>query len=322
MSHSVALNFADGKTFFISVQPDELLLDAAVRQGINLPLDCREGVCGTCQGKCETGIYEQEYVDEDALSERDLAERKMLACQTRVKSNAAFYFDHHSSICNAGETLKIATTVTGVELVSETTAILHLDASGHTKQLDFLPGQYARLHIPQTEDWRSYSFANRPNAQNQLQFLIRLLPDGVMSNYLREVEHPLVFIAGGTGLSAFLGMLDNIADQPNPPPVHLYYGVNTEADLCEQQRLMAYGDRIKNFSYHPIVTKASESWIGKSGFIHEHLNKEQLDERSFDMYLCGPPPMIEAVKSWLDTHAIDQCHVYSEKFLQSNTART
>ena len=123
MSHSVALNFADGKTFFISVQSDELLLDAAVRQGINLPLDCREGVCGTCQGKCETGIYEQEYVDEDALSERDLAERKMLACQTRVKSNAAFYFDHHSSICNAGETLKIATTVTGVELVSETTAI-------------------------------------------------------------------------------------------------------------------------------------------------------------------------------------------------------
>ncbi|WP_288367010.1 anthranilate 1,2-dioxygenase electron transfer component AntC [uncultured Acinetobacter sp.] len=343
MSHSVALNFADGKTFFISVQPDELLLDAAVRQGINLPLDCREGVCGTCQGKCETGIYEQEYVDEDALSERDLAERKMLACQTRVKSNAAFYFDHHSSICNAGETLKIATTVTGVELVSETTAILHLDTSGHTKQLDFLPGQYARLHIPQTEDWRSYSFANRPNAQNQLQFLIRLLPDGVMSNYLRErcqvgqtimmeaplgsfylreVERPLVFIAGGTGLSAFLGMLDNIADQSNPPPVHLYYGVNTEADLCEQQRLMAYGERIKDFSYHPIVTKASESWTGKSGFIHEHLNKEQLDERSFDMYLCGPPPMIEAVKSWLDTHAIDQCHVYSEKFLQSNTART
>ena len=44
MSHSVALNFADGKTFFISVQSDELLLDAAVRQGINLPLDCREFV--------------------------------------------------------------------------------------------------------------------------------------------------------------------------------------------------------------------------------------------------------------------------------------
>ncbi len=81
MGHSVALNFADGKTFFISVNNHELLLDAAVRQGINLPLDCREGVCGTCQGQCETGLYEQEYVMR-CIKERYLAERKMLACQS------------------------------------------------------------------------------------------------------------------------------------------------------------------------------------------------------------------------------------------------
>lgn len=343
MGHSVALNFADGKTFFISVNNEELLLDAAVRQGIHLPLDCREGVCGTCQGQCETGVYEQDYVDEDALSERDLADRKMLACQTRVKSNAAFYFDHDSSICNAGETLKIETTVTGVELVSETTAILHLDASGHKEQLQFLPGQYARLQIPETEDWRSYSFANRPNKTNQLQFLIRLLPDGVMSNYLRdrcqvgqslfieaplgsfylrEVERPLVFIAGGTGLSAFLGMLDNLVEQPDAPAVHLYYGVNSERDLCEQSRLQAYSEKLTNFSYHPIVTKASENWQGKAGYIHEHLDTDQLAEQAFDMYLCGPPPMIEAVKTWLDQQTIQNYRIYSEKFLQSNTSRT
>ena len=342
MGHSVALNFADGKTFFISVNNDELLLNAAIRQGITLPLDCREGVCGTCQGQCETGIYEQEYVDEDALSERDLAERKMLACQTRVKSDAAFYFDHHSDICNAGESLKIATTVTKVELVSETTAILHVDASQHTQQLQYLPGQYARLHIPGTDEWRSYSFANRPNAENQLQFLIRLLPDGVMSNYLRgrcdvgqtimmeaplgsfylrEVERPLVFVAGGTGLSAFLGMLDTIAEQDNAPAIHLYYGVNTEADLCEQQRLQAYAERIPQFSYHPIVGRGTDTWTGKTGFIQQHLDKDQLAENAFDMYLCGPPPMIEAVKTWLDDQALSNYRIYSEKFLQSNTAK-
>ncbi len=320
MTHSVALNFADGKTFFISVQNDELLLNAAIRQGITLPLDCREGVCGTCQGQCETGIYKQEYVDEEALSQRDLAERKILACQTRVKSDAAFYFDHNSDICNTGDTLKIATTVTAVELVSETTAILHVDASNHQQPLHFLPGQYARLQIPNSEDWRSYSFANRPNANNQLQFLIRLLPNGVMSNYLREacqvgdtilmeaplgsfylreVERPLVFIAGGTGLSAFLGMLDNIAEQPNAPAVQLFYGVNSEADLCEQERLQAYSQRIPQFNYQPIITQASKHWTGKTGYIQDHLNKDQLAEQAFDMYLCGPPPMIEAVKSWL-----------------------
>lgn len=342
MGHSVALNFADGKTFFISVNQNELLLDAAIRQGIHLPLDCREGVCGTCQGLCETGAYQQEYVDEEALSPRDLAERKMLACQTRVQSDAVFYFDHDSSLCNSKETLKIETKVTHLELISDTTAILHVDASQYGQQLQFLSGQYARLQIPNTEEWRSYSFANRPNKTNQLQFLIRLLPDGVMSNYLRdrcqightimleaplgsfylrEVAKPLVFIAGGTGLSAFLGMLDHLTEQENVPQVELYYGVNKHGDLCEQRRLSEYANKIANFNYYPIVTQASEEWQGKTGYIHEFLNKKQLAEQEFDMYLCGPPPMIEAVKSWLDAEKLTHGKIYSEKFLSSNTEK-
>lgn len=342
MGHSVALNFADGKTFFISVNNDELLLDAAIRQGINIPLDCREGVCGTCQGQCESGQYELDYVDEDALSERDLAERKMLACQTRVKSDAAFYFDHSSDFCNAGDTLKIESIVTKVELVSETTAILHVDASSYKEQLQYLPGQYARLQIPGSDEWRSYSFASQPNSRNQLQFLIRILPDGVMSNYLRdrcqvgqtilleaplgsfymrEVDRPLVFVAGGTGLSAFLGMLDRLDAAAHQLPIQLYYGVNTELDLCEQQRLHDYAARLPHFSYHAVVGRPTESWAGKTGFIHEHLNKDQLAEQAFDMYLCGPPPMIEAVKNWLETQSLDNYRLYSEKFLQSNTAQ-
>src|SRR5690606_15327780 len=101
MGHSAALNFADGKTFFIDVQDHELLLDAAVRQGITLPLDCREGVCATCQGQCDSGQYEQDYVDEDALTEQDLKDRKILACQTRLKSNATFYLDRKSTRLNS-----------------------------------------------------------------------------------------------------------------------------------------------------------------------------------------------------------------------------
>lgn len=342
MSHSVALNFADGKTFFISVLENEVLLDAAFRQGITLPLDCREGVCATCQGQCESGRYTQDYVDENALSEQDLAQRKILACQTRVQSNSAFYFDYDSSFCNAGETLKVKTTVTHVELVSETTAILHLDAREYKHKIDFLPGQYARLKIPNAMDWRSYSFANLPNVDNQLQFLIRLLPQGLMSDYLREhcqvgqtiameaplgsfylrqiePSKPLVFVAGGTGLSAFLGMLDQIAKQDIKPPIRLYYGVNKEQDLCEQERLYCYASQISNFEYHPVVSQPTEQWIGKKGFIHEHLDVAHLNDNAFDMYLCGPPPMIDAVKTWLDDHSIDHGRVYSEKFIQSHS---
>ncbi|WP_165678955.1 2Fe-2S iron-sulfur cluster-binding protein, partial [Metapseudomonas otitidis] len=101
MDHKVALSFADGTTQFLTVQGNERLLDAALRHGLTLPLDCREGVCGTCRGLCESGQYSLDYADEEALSPEELAERHILACQTRVQSDATFRFDFDASLCNA-----------------------------------------------------------------------------------------------------------------------------------------------------------------------------------------------------------------------------
>jgi anthranilate 1,2-dioxygenase reductase subunit len=340
MNHKVAFSFADGKTLFFPVQPNEILLDAALRNGINIPLDCREGVCGTCQGRCESGEYSQDYVDEEALSSQDLQQRKMLTCQTRVKSDAAFYFDFASSLCNAAGPDQLTATVSAVKQVSDSTAILHLDLGQVGQSLDFLPGQYARLLIPGTGNTRSYSFANRPSASNQLQFLIRLLPDGVMSNYIRErcqvgdqialeaplgafylrhVSRPLILVAGGTGLSALLGMLDELAERGCEQPVHLYYGVREAADLCEQARIQAYAQRIPGFRYTEVISDPSPHWTGKRGYIAEHFDAAELRDGEVDMYVCGPPPMVESIKTWLQAQAPDSVHLYYEKFTESNT---
>jgi len=341
MNHKVAFNFADGKTSFFEVKANELLLDAALRNGVNIPLDCREGVCGTCQGRCESGQYTQDYVDDEVFSDTDLAQGKMLSCQTRVQSAASFYFDFDSSLCNAGSTQRIQAVIAKVEQVSGSTAILHVDASSSERLLDFLPGQYARLKVPGTDAWRSYSFANRPNPGNQLQFIIRLLPDGVMSNfirercepgqalefeaplgsfYLRQVNKPLVMVAGGTGLSAFLGMLDEIADRGGcQHPIKLFYGVNQHTDLCELNRLADYRTRIDGFEYHLVVSQPSPKWAGKTGRIPEHFDRQAMNANPFDLYLCGPPPMIEAVKTWLTEQRVDGFHLYYEKFIDSNS---
>jgi len=341
MNHKVAFNFADGKTSFFEVKANELLLDAALRNGVKIPLDCREGVCGTCQGRCESGQYTQDYVDDEVFSDTDLAQGKMLSCQTRVQSAASFYFDFDSSLCNAGATQRLQAVITKVEQVSSSTAILHVDASSSERLLDFLPGQYARLKVPGTDAWRSYSFANRPNPGNQLQFLIRLLPDGMMSNfirercepgqaleleaplgsfYLRQVNKPLVMVAGGTGLSAFLGMLDEIADRNGcQQPIKLFYGVNQHTDLCELSRLADYRTRIEGFEYHLVVSQPSPEWPGKTGRIPEHFDPQAMNANPFDLYLCGPPPMIEAVKTWLTEQRVDGFHLYYEKFVDSNS---
>ena len=72
MSYSIALNFEDGVSRFITCKSGETVLDAAYRQKINLPMDCSDGVCGTCKGHCEQGAFDlgDEYLEE-ALSEEE-----------------------------------------------------------------------------------------------------------------------------------------------------------------------------------------------------------------------------------------------------------
>ncbi len=339
MNHKVAFSFADGKTVFFEVRANEILLDAALRHGVKIPLDCREGVCGTCRGRCEAGAYTQEYVDEEALSADDLARRHMLSCQTRVQSDASFFFDFDSRLCSADGTQRIAARVSALRQVSETTAILQLDAGAHTARLDFLPGQYARLRVPGTDAWRAYSFAHRPDDANQLQFLIRLLPAGAMSDYLRErcapgqtieleapfgafylreAARPLVMVAGGTGLSALLGMLDALAARGGAgQPVRLYHGVTNARDLCELERIRAYADTIPGFSHEIVVMNPSPDWAGKTGLIPDHLDRAALEAAPFDMYLCGPPPMVEAIRGWLEDARIAHGRLFFEKFSDS-----
>jgi anthranilate 1,2-dioxygenase reductase subunit len=337
MTYKVAFNFADGKTLFCAVQGNEILLDAALRSGIKIPLDCREGVCATCQGQCESGQYTQDYVDDEALSPTDLAQRKVLTCQTRVQSDAAFYFDFDSSLCSSASSNEVQGVVSGVEHISPATAILRVST---VIALDYLPGQYARLQVPGSEHRRAYSFANAPGSRHS-QFLVRLLPNGVMSDYLRErcrvgdpikleaplgafylrhIDRPLVMMAGGTGLSAFLGMLDQIAARGDCAyPVQLYYGVRDAADLCELERIAAYSERIPGFSFTAVVSEANRAWPGKRGYITEHLDLAQLRDSAFDLYLCGPPPMVESIKDWRQAQGLEQSRLYLEKFIDSTS---
>lgn len=338
--YKVALNFADGKTLFCAVRPNDILLDAALKSGIKIPLDCREGVCATCQGRCESGSYTQDYVDEEALSPQDLANRKILSCQTRVLSDSSFYFDFDSTLCGIEGTADFTTTVTHVIHVSESTAIVKVEIDSDQPALHYLPGQYARLKVPGTEHSRSYSFACAPGSRN-LEFLVRLLPRGVMTDYVRErckvgdsikmeaplgafylrhIDRPVIMVAGGTGLSAFLGMLDQLAEKGGSGfPIHLFYGVRTEQDLCELARIEAYRTRIKGFEFTPVLSDADAQWKGRKGFIPAHLEQYEGTDTPFDMYMCGPPPMVESIKTWHADNALTAVRLYFEKFTESNT---
>ncbi len=70
-----------------------------------------------------------------------------------------------------------------------------------------------------------------------------------------------------------------------------------------------------------MVSQPGTDWNGRRGYIHEHFDAARLSAEPFDMYLCGPPPMVEAVKGWVADQAPGEVQIYAEKFLQSATTR-
>lgn len=148
MNHRIALNFEDGVTRFIHAAPGETVADAAYRQGINIPLDCRDGACGTCKCLAEAGRYAlgQDYID-DALSAEEAARGYVLTCQMRAESDCVLRVPASSTLCRTGQA-RYEARISEVRQLSPSTIGLSLRGEA-LASLAFLPGQYeiGRAHV-------------------------------------------------------------------------------------------------------------------------------------------------------------------------------
>jgi benzoate/toluate 1,2-dioxygenase reductase component len=124
-------------------------------------------------------------------------------------------------------------------------------------------------------------------------------------------------LAGGTGLAPFLAMLEKLAASGgSPQPIHLIYGVNTDRDIVERERLDEFQRRIPNFDYAICVVDANSEQPRK-GYVTHHIEPGHLNDGDVDIYLCGPPPMVEAVAQHLREVGIKSASFHFEKFAAS-----
>jgi benzoate/toluate 1,2-dioxygenase reductase component len=332
---SIALNFEDGVTRVIEARDGETVADASYRQGINIPLDCRDGACGTCKCRVTCGAFEEGFYIEEALTEDEAAEGFALACQAVAMGDLVVDIAASSALCKT-KAQAYQATIASVERLSDTTLAFTLEGAG---AVGFLPGQYVNLGVPGTGETRSYSFASGPGDQ-RLAFLIRDIPGGRMSGfiraaepgaaveftgpsgsfYLRDVQRPVLFLAGGTGLAPFLSMLRQMALKgTNGQPVHLVYGVTRDADLVEVATLEQLAAEVPGFTYTTVVADDASSHPRK-GYVTDHLDPAQLHGGEIDVYLCGPPPMVDAVRAWLKAQGIAPAAFHTEKFAVSGSA--
>jgi benzoate/toluate 1,2-dioxygenase reductase subunit len=333
MSYAIALNFEDGFTRFIESRPGETVADASYRVGINIPLDCRDGACGTCKCRVQSGDYDSGEYIEDALTEAEAAEGLALACQMRPKANLVVDIFASSEVCKTkGQTFQAR--LHSVERLSATTIGFSLEGAG---PLSFLPGQYVNVLVPGTSERRSYSFSSPPGTELQ-SFLVRDIQPGLMSTflrekaapgmpiefigpsgsfYLREIRRPLLFLAGGTGLAPFLSMLGKIAETgTGGHPLRMVYGVTNDVDLVGIKQLQAFAAYIPDFTFTTCVATEGSAHPRK-GYVMAQIEPDDLNGGEVDVYLCGPPPMVDAVRAWLSAQGVNPANFYYEKFSPS-----
>jgi benzoate/toluate 1,2-dioxygenase reductase subunit len=135
------------------------------------------------------------------------------------------------------------------------------------------------------------------------------------------VERPLLFLAGGTGLAPFLSMLEVLARANSQQKVHLIYGVTRDLDLVQVDAIDAYAAKLSNFSYATVVADA-DSAHPRKGWVTQHMPAEALNDGDVDVYLCGPPPMVDAVRQYFADNGMKPNSFHYEKFTPNAAPRT
>lgn len=334
MSYKVALQFEDGVTRFIDVDDGEVLSDAAYRQKMNIPLDCRDGACGTCRAFYESGTYDMDadmYI-EDALSPEDAEKGFVLACQCYPTSDSVVQILASSAVCKT-QIHTFSGTLTDLQKVSDSTITFDITLDEGEPDISFLAGQYVNVEIPEMGETRSYSFSSKPN-ERKTSFVVRNVPNGKMSSflsntakvgdkmrftgpfgsfYLRPIVRPTLFLAGGTGIAPFLSMLKVLDEKGSEHPIRMVFGVTNDDDLVSLDVLEAFKTKHSWFDYRTVVANEASTHERK-GYVTAHIDNDWLNAGDVDIYLCGPVAMVDAVKGWLDSQNINAQSFLFEKF--------
>ena len=316
---------------------NENLLDAAAAAGLFLPAMCREGSCGLCRAQVADGTYEMGGYSTDAL--RNAGQNGILLCRCQPRGDLVVNLPYPQAIIRRHKVPSREATIETLAPAGAGAVAMTLLLKAHPElgqAADFIPGQYMEISIPGSDIRRAYSMANLPNWDGRLEFLIRLQKDGAFSTYLAErakvgdmliargplgefvldetSPRPRCLIAGGCGFAPVLSMLRHLADFQDTQPTHLILGANREDELLLADEIEAIRAALPHLGVTLSVWHPEAAWAGFTGTSADAF-AVYLDScaETPDVYVCGPPKMLEAVKAVAQDRGIPPDRIIAER---------
>jgi CDP-4-dehydro-6-deoxyglucose reductase len=325
-----------GQSF--AADPQETVLAAALRAGLNLPHSCKGGHCASCRARILSGTVAYPGGELPAgITEAEAAESFVLLCQAVAVTDLvvetrevrpAPEVEVRSLPCRIDRMERLADDVLAV--------YLRLPAVEH---LAFRAGQYLDFILSGGRR-RSFSIASAPADGPVLEVHVRKasksgftgqLFETMRAGTLLRIEGPLgqfwfraessrpaLMVGGGTGYAPLRAMLRQLLATNDRRPVTLYWGARAAGDLYEHNWLMHVAAARPGFEYRPVLSAAEgelPGWEGRRGIVHEAVLADLGHELArYDVYASGPPAMIEAIRSQFLDHGLPRGQLFFDSF--------
>jgi Na+-transporting NADH:ubiquinone oxidoreductase subunit F len=321
----------------LKVKGGNSLLATLSDSQIFIPSACGgRGSCGACKCQVHEGGGPLLPTERPLLSKPEQADNIRLACQIKVKSDIKIQIPE--------EIFNIRRFPSVIEEIIDYT----YDIKGITFKLqdgvtiDFKAGQYVQLEtMPygkvKQKVVRAYSISSKPEINDRIQLIIRLVPEGICSTwvhkflqvgdkvnftgpygdfYLRDTEADILFVAGGSGKAPIKSMLEHLQEVGTNRKMTYFFGARTTKDLYLSEEFRNFENVFDDFLYVPVLShpSAEENWDGRTGFVMPYFKEAIRDPQNTEAYLCGSPGMISAVTKSLIEHGIPEDKIYFDSF--------
>jgi CDP-4-dehydro-6-deoxyglucose reductase, E3 len=308
--HTITLQ-ATGKHF--RAEPGETVLEAARRAGHALPYSCLAGVCGSCKATLIKGYCAYPRNPPTALNAAEQARHQVLLCQAVPASDLVIAAREVASVADIPRRLLTLKLIDKALLSDDVVRLTLMSARG--ERLRRLAGQYLDVLLPDGRR-RAFSIANAPHEGDMIELHVRHVAGGGFTSHVfdemhngamlrvegplgtfvprEDSERPILMIAGGTGFAPIKALIEHFRHLGSRRPITLYWGARTARDLYLRALPARWARDVPTFGFVPVLSDSEHAGEFRSGYVHEALLEDHADLSTFDLYMSGPPTMIDA----------------------------
>jgi Na+-transporting NADH:ubiquinone oxidoreductase subunit F len=319
----------------LEVEGGQTLLSTLYSNDIFIPSACGgKGSCGHCKITVDNGGGPILPTETPYLTRGEIRSNVRLACQVKIRED--IFVRIPSDLLNVK--LFDASVEYTRELTHDTREVRF--KLSEPAEIIQRPGQYIQVQAPSPDGpvFRAYSISSPAYDKNAVELMVRLVPGGIGSTYIHNLqegdpvaftgpygdfylnENPeveIVCVGGGCGMAPMKNIIYSIYDKHPERVCWLFFGCRTTKDIFYLEEFKELAEKHSNFNLIYALSDEltdGEQWDGETGFVHLAVDKHLEANIDRQAFLCGPPPMIDAVMRVLEDKGLAEQDIFYDKF--------